>query len=300
MKKAFTLVELLVVIGILGVLVTVMVVAMSGGTQSALNVKCETNMRNLAAACQTYGMARGHYPLAGSVEKMSIDTGDGVRNIKTRYSELPGWLSWNSQGAYRSRPTSHIASAGWFTSAYDEEDETRRYCLTNGALWKYVSSNTEIYRCPHHVNKFRRNPPAWSYVMNSYFGWDNSEGQRAKDETYWGVEYGRLKRADRRLLFAELPFMGVEREANTSAGAGKENDCTLQYREDQGGEVIGFNHSSGKRDKFAMVVFADAHTERISWPRTGLDENNLRELTEFLCDGKDVALKGGRYEELKR
>ncbi len=298
MKKAFTLVELLVVIGILGVLVTVMVVAMSGGSQSALNVKCETNMRNLAAACQTYGMARGHYPLAGSVEKMSIDTSDGVRNIKTLYSELPGWISWNSQGAYRSKPTSHIANTGWWTSTYDQDDEARRYCLTNGALWKYVSGNAEIYRCPVHVNKFRQTPPLWSYAMNSFFGWDNSEGKRAKDSSFHGVEYGRLSRADRRLLFAEIPFMGVEREANTSAGAGKENDCTLQYKEGQGDEVIGFNHSSGKREKFAIVVFADAHTERISWPRGGLDEANLKELTKWLCEGKDVSYNGSDYREL--
>ncbi len=306
MKKAFTLVELLVVIGILGVLMAVMVVAMSGGSQSALNIKCETNLRNLAAACQTYGMAHGHYPLAGSVEKMSIDSSGGVNDIKTRYDELPGWISWNSKGAYpekkKEKPTTHRASSGWFTSAYNEEPDVRIYSLTNGALWKYVSGNTEVYRCPVHVNKFRKNPPVWSYVMNSYFGWDNSEGQYAKDSVYSGRGYGNLKRADRRLLFAEIPFMGIETdgEVDTSTGAGTINDCTLQYQEKDGGEAIGFNHSSGKREKFALVVFADAHTERISWPKDGLNEANLKDLTRWLCEGKDVSFNGTRYEVLTK
>lgn len=299
MKKGFTLIELLVVIGILGILMAVTAAVMSGGTQSALNVKCETNMRNLAAACQTYAMSTGFYPLAGSVEKMYIDTSRGVRNIQHLYTERPGWLSWYSNGSYKDNTTSHIANMGWWTSAYEQDNDTREYCYTNGALWKYVSSNREIFRCPLHVNKFKNEPPAWSYVMNSYFGWDNSQGERAKDSAYLGQEYGRLKRADRRLLFAEIPFMGYERDANTTQSAGKENDCTLQYRDSDGGEVIGFNHKSGKRDKFALVAFADAHTERIQWPRQGLQQNNLRDLTKWLCEGKDVTFDGKRFEEAR-
>jgi len=299
MKKGFTIIELLVVIGILAILMAVTIAVMSRGTESALNVKCETNMRNLAAACQTYGMAEGHYPLAGSVEKMYIDSSRGVRNIRHVYTERPGWLSWNSAGAYKNEPTSHTASMGWWTSAYEQDDQVRAYCYTNGALYKYVSSNTDVFKCPVHVNKFKKEPPAWSYVMNSYFGWDNSQGARAKDSSFNGIIYGKLKRADRRLLFAEIPFMGYEREANTSTSAGRQNDCTLQYRDDDGAEVIGFNHSSGKRDKFAIVVFADAHTERIQWPKQGLQENNLRELTKWLCEGKDVSYNGKRYEEAK-
>ena len=68
MKKGFTLVELLVVIGILGILSAVLIGSFAGGTESARAVKCLTNMRNLATACQTYGMSYGFYPLAGSIE----------------------------------------------------------------------------------------------------------------------------------------------------------------------------------------------------------------------------------------
>ena len=82
MKKAFTLVELIVVVGIICILAAILIASFGGGTESARNALCLTNMRNLAAACQTYGMAHGYYPAAGSFEKIGTDESDGIRNIK--------------------------------------------------------------------------------------------------------------------------------------------------------------------------------------------------------------------------
>jgi hypothetical protein len=79
-------------------------------------------MRNLATACQTYGMASGYYPGAGSYELFGIDESDGIRNAKKFYYDRPGWISWNSEGAYESRPQSHAASMSWFTSCYEQND----------------------------------------------------------------------------------------------------------------------------------------------------------------------------------
>jgi prepilin-type N-terminal cleavage/methylation domain-containing protein/prepilin-type processing-associated H-X9-DG protein len=298
MKKAFTLVELLVVIGILGILSAVLIGSFSGGTESARNAKCLTNMKNLASACQSYGMTHAHYPLAGSVERVRIDSSD-PRNVKMQYSELPGWLSWNSENAYAGGSTSsHVANPGWFVSTYDQTAAVREHCCTNGSLWKYLSGNRGIFQCPAHVKKFGKNPPAWSYVMNSYFGWAGANAS-PKDGSYYGIHYGDLARADRRLLFAEIPYMGVETAINTTESAGTECDCVLQYRSKDGGEMIGFNHSSGKRSKFAHVVFADGHAEKLVWPKDGLNEARVRELTEWLCTATDVTFTGKDYEELK-
>lgn len=300
-RNAFTLIELLVVIGIIAILASIMIAVFSGGRESALSAKCMANMKSLANACQSYGMATGHYPIAGSVEKIGIDTSRGVGNVKMRYSELPGWMSWNSAGAYRSRPTSHVASADWFQSAYNRDLISSEYCFTNGALWKYVSGIKDVYVCPVHAKdtRFRNNPPKWSYVMNSYFGWDNSRGTKPKSQDYGGLEYGKLARTDRRLLFAELPFSGVGVEADTSESSGLKCDCTLQYKNSDGGEVIGFNHKSGKRECYAHVVFADGHTEKFRWPKGGMSQSEMQQLTEWLCEARDVGFTGNRYEELK-
>ena len=297
MKKAFTLIELLVVIGIIGILVGVFVAGFGGSTESAKNAHCLTNMKNLANACHAYGMSSGHYPLAGSVERLSIGEKKLGSKISKSYNDLPGWISWNSANAYAGGASSHMSSSGWLTSTYSQDETAREYSYTNGVLWKYVNSSKSVYTCPAHVNKFKGTPPAWSYVMNSFFGWSN--GDKPRDSAYQGRGFGSMKRADRRLLFAEIPFMEDMQNVKTSASAGTECDCVLQYKSNDGGEVIGFNHSSGKKSKFAHVVFADGHTEKISWPNDGMDESMQRKLTEWLCEATDFSFDGKTYQEVK-
>ena len=146
MKKGFTLIELIVVVGIICILAGILIASFSGGIESARSAKCLTNMRNLAAACQTYGMANSHYPAAGSFEKLRIDEGRG--DARKVYYEHGGWISWNSGQSYSSRPQSHVASSSWLTSCYDDDEDRWRFALTNGVLWKYVSANSEVYVCP--------------------------------------------------------------------------------------------------------------------------------------------------------
>ena len=300
MKKGFTLIELLVVIGIICILAGILLASFSGGTESARTAQCLTNMRNLATACQTYGMATGRYPGAGSYELFGIDESDGIRNAKKVYYERPGWISWNSEGAYESRPQSHAASMSWFTSCYEQNDTVREYALTNGAHWKYLSENRRAYTCPAHrcaCPKDRQ--PLWSYVMNSYFYWDRSKGSAAMSEGYWGIEYHRLRNADKRLLFAEIPFTDtIADPPSMTATSGLDVDCTLQYRDADGGEYVGFNHKVGKKDRCAHVVFADAHVEKILMPKQGMDRSGAKDLTKLLCEGKDYILEGSRYKEM--
>lgn len=301
MKKAFSLVELLVVIGIIGILGGIVIGTFSGGTSSARAARCLTNMRNLASGCQSYAMAKGAYPLAGSVEKLVVDASSGKRNITETYHELPGWVSWNSQGAYRSSPTASRASAGWNLSMYETDLDSRLYCLTNGALWKYVSGNHEVYLCPHHVKTKKALNPNWSYVMNGYFGCTCNFGQEIFDEAYGGIEYGAMSRSDRRLLFAEIPFAGIGVEAKETTSAGFDCDCTLQYKgmstSSGQSETIGFNHKTGKLT-FANVCFADGHCEKLIYPKEGLNEGELQDLTEWLCRGIDVSFDGKKYQNL--
>ena len=302
MKKAFTLVELIIVVGIICILAAILIASFGGGTESARNALCLTNMRNLAAACQTYGMTHRHYPVAGSFEKIGLDESEGISNVKRKYYEIRGWISWNSQNAYASAPQSHVASYDWFTSCYNQDREVREYALTNGALWKYVSGNRNIFVCPCHKRAcdFSRQP-IWSYVMNSYFHWDKTKGAHAMDEGCWGIEYGKLSRADRRLLFAEIPFTNwiSDPPKDTDTSSGTATDCTLQYAAADGGEYIGFNHKSGTKLKFAHVVFADGHVDKIVLPESGLDVSKARDLTEWLCKGKDISYDGTDYKELK-
>ncbi len=300
MKKAFTLVEMLIVIAIIGLLMAALVVHLRGGTESARSAQCLTNMKNLASAVTQYAQNSQHFALAGSVEKFKIDDSRGVRDIKERYYELPGWISWNSQGAYKSNPQSHIANSGWFTSAYEQDDIKRWYALTNGVIWKYMNGAASCYTCPNHLRKVSPAvKPFFSYVMNGNFGWDASLGGDAMPEQYYGEFFADVKRPDKTLLFCELQWeQYTGKSPNFNKSPGTENDCTLQYESSEGGETVGFNHKNG-RDVVAHVVFADGHVEKLAWPSSGMSDSELRELTEWLCEGKDISFNGKKYEKLK-
>lgn len=297
MKKAFTLIELLVVVGIIAILISVLAVNIFAGGDAARSAKCLTNLKNLANAVSAHVMAANRYPLAGSVEGYRMKT-DSSGHLKKVYYEATGWISWYSRQAYVSEPSAHVSSASWLSSAYTQDLDEREYCLTNGAIWKYVGGNREVYTCPAHIRATpAKERPAWSYVMNGYFLYDESKGGRGYADIYgqWGMSVSRL---DRRLLFAELQWS--EALSGTpparSSSPGTLYDCTLQYETDP--ECIGFNHREGK-DWVAHVVFADGHVEKLRHPKSSMNESALRDLTEFLCKAKDYSFNGQRYEEMK-
>lgn len=297
MKKAFTLVELLVVIGIIAVLSGILIAALSGSGESAKAVKCLTNMKNISNAFHTCGM-NGSLPLAGSVDVYATDM-ETAHNKDVNVAH--GWIGWQSS-----------QSGSGYISPYSSNEELRRKCFENGSIWKAVSANSSVFVCPVHREVVKKklgsslpNGPAWSYVVNARFGWmyKNSPFIHAPSQ-----EYAKMKRSDRILLIAELPFLTHSvQNPSFNSGASKENDPILQYRYCEGGgqEVMGFNHRQGKRDIYAHVCFADGHTEKFRLPKNA-NTGNLTDLTQWLCmptrDGKyngkqiDVIFNGERYD----
>ena len=304
MKKGFTLVEMLVVIGILGILLAV-IVPMITNTDSARAVQCKANLKNLANAVSSRltEQSGDHkwYPLAGSIESLGVSENDG--DYEERYGEYVGWISWNSQNAYKGKVSSHRSQQSWITSAYNQNTEARDFCITNGSLWRYMGGSRTSYVCPSHIKKM--NPtmrPNWSYVMNGYFRYDTSQGGDRPQITYPGrTQEGIGSKAHRILLFAELQWENCLPDVNAtpSTAAGFANDCTLQYTGDQA-EIIGFNHKTSN-DLVAHIAFADGHVDQIVMPkRKPLALNELRKLTEFLCTGEEYSMSDGRVEKINQ
>ena len=300
MRKAFTLVELLVVIGIVAVLIGVLLSTFSSSSEAALSAKCMSNLRNLATVWNSQQ--------AGSQEHIEMSL--TFNSPKSKFIEKQGWISSDTRGLYPSESHQTFSPI----SMYETDVDTRNYALTNGWMCAAVGHNESMFICPSHLKAIGSgvNRPCWSYLMNAYFGWDAAQGGHSYNPHIknGNVNKGTLTNAERLLLFAEVPFRGPGEWFVLPDGNGSptDTDAILQYDgcntaptavgKDcfNGQENIGGNHKSGK-DWFAHVAFADGHVEKLNV--TGLSASNLKQLTTWLCEGKAVAREGDDYVELK-
>lgn len=82
-RKAFTLVELLVVIGIIAVLIAILLPALSAARKSAQSLACEANLRTLGQALIMHANEhKGYMPLAGNISVGGgIDPNDNPQGL---------------------------------------------------------------------------------------------------------------------------------------------------------------------------------------------------------------------------
>ena len=249
MKRAFSMLELLVLIGIIAVAAVAVLPVLSSVRERSLSAQCKANLHELAATCLNYTMNEGYFPW-GMVDPQQ----HGINYCKT--PEF--WLVYP-----RETPERHGVQR-WeeFTSfCWDFTRKAGQTGWSSGEMFGGLEA-ASVFSCP----KCRARSDNWDgnhitgYNYNvCYLGYvENDAGKR-----YYPTAWGAIKNPAGVVVFGDGGYAGGPNKFMRAPMQDKQYDGSAASLRKAGTQA--FRHGWG-RWRHCNMAFLDGHVEEFHQP----------------------------------
>lgn len=306
-RRAFTLVEMLVVIAIISMVAMASVTSIKSAQRQARSAKCQANMHALYNAAAAYHADKGTWPAAGAYEVYD--------SRSDTYYQFRGWVNWVlSSGRSRPGDSGNLYRAGKTANKDGGQDASRasRYyyvgtgatgsdapgsgkindsrvyrSIDEGSIFRYTDKNFSAYCCDEFKSRYGKQAMR-SYAMNQIFGsrryprnplWKETPSDNA-DRLAMFVELGRGDMKGKTGKITSELGSNVASGKTGSAGGSKNipsntfsDDSVWDWDTKSGsGSDGGSGENIGILHKksgtvYGHVVFADGHLESLTLPK---------------------------------